>query len=433
MDCFSPRTSDIDCMVSKHKFIIRLALVLRGLFAFANAAQPQSKQSFQALQFDSIHMIDRENGWARNARAVLITNTWIFNEKAVWKTTNGGKSWNPVLDASPADTGNISAFYQDSKTAWVAVADESTNVIVFRTTDGGRSWIRSLLSQDWTIFDTCLSFSSKDQGWLMLIPDHGMNSSPGILYRTGNGGADWQLVNSTAASPPDWNPEDATYPGFDNRHPFLLCGGPIAFRNNSIGSMWGSLASTTPGYLFVTQDGGLNWQVRHLSLPAAFQLGRMEPIGLPQFFHSNINEGIFPAEFRPTDGVPMNSSTVIYHTHDGGFNWQPTTPVKFSAVSSFIGVKKGWIWSPLPHGSNSTAPVKGTLYRTKDGGVSWKPMGTEKGLRQYLTHGEDIVQLDFIDEEHGWAIARDGHNLTQLLQTTNGGETWVSTQKRLSP
>jgi len=425
----------------KSNLVLCLALVLSGgLLAFANTAQsnpiadrPQSNQSLRTLEYDSVHMIDRVNGWAQNAWAVLATNDWIFNDKAVWRTTNGGESWNQVLDASPAETGNISAFFQDSKTAWVAVANESTNVTVLRTTDGGQSWTRSQLHQSWIIDNTWLSFCGKDQGWLMLSPDHGMNSSPGILYRTGNGGADWQLVNSTAASPPDWNPEDATYPGFDNRHPFLICGGTIAFQNNLIGSMWGSLASTTPSYLFVTQDGGLNWQVRHLSLPAAFQLGGMRPIGLPQFFHPDINKGILPAEYQPTNNSDStNFATVIYHTQDGGLNWQPTTPVKFSGVWSFITVRKGWIWSPEPHNTGSTAPVKGTLYRTEDGGVSWKPTGLEKGLEQYLTQGEDIVQLDFVDEEHGWAIARDGHNLTQLLHTTDGGETWVSTEKMAS-
>lgn len=56
--------------------------------------------------------------------------------------------------------------------------------------------------------------------------------------------------------------------------------------------------------------------------------------------------------------------------------------------------------------------------------MSWQPAGTGKGLERYLTHGEDIVQLDFVDTECGWAVARDGHNFTQLLHTTDGGQTW---------
>ncbi len=396
-------------------------------------AQPQPKQPFHALAFESIHMIDRQIGWAQNARAVFLTNDWVFNDKAIWRTTNGGQSWIQVLRASPAETGNISAFFHDSKRAWVAVADESTNVTVFRTSDGGVSWSRSQLSQSSAIEDSCLSFTGADQGWLMLIPDHGMNSSPGDLYRTSDGGAHWQRVNSTYASPHGWIPEETDLPEFDKRHPYLVCGGAIAFRNDSTGWLRGSLASTTPPFLFVTQDGGLNWQVQHLSLPPSLQSGRMEPADLPRFFPPDSREAILPAQYHPTNSESASFATIIYSTHDGSLSWQPNTPVKFSGIWTFFTATKGWMWSPEPHSTSSSVPVKGTLYRTGDGGVSWKPVGTGKTLEQYLTHGEDIVQLDFVDSEYGWAIARDRHNLTQLLRTTDGGETWGAAQTKIQP
>jgi len=69
----------------KSNLVLCLALVvIGGLIAFANSAhsnpiadRPQSNQSFHALEFDSIHMIDRENGWARNARAVLLLQEFL--------------------------------------------------------------------------------------------------------------------------------------------------------------------------------------------------------------------------------------------------------------------------------------------------------------------------------------------------------------------
>jgi len=88
-------------MSMNFKVLVCLALVLGGgLLVLANTAQsnpavdqPQSNQSLHPFGFDSIHMIDRETGWAQNARAVLATNHWIFNDKAVWRTTNGGETW----------------------------------------------------------------------------------------------------------------------------------------------------------------------------------------------------------------------------------------------------------------------------------------------------------------------------------------------------
>jgi photosystem II stability/assembly factor-like uncharacterized protein len=419
------------------KFVLCLVpLVSGGLLAFANAARgdpsadlAQPKPSAHALEFDSIHMIDRQTGWAQNARAVFLTNDWLFNDKAIWRTTDGGQSWHRVLCASPAETGNVSAFFRDSTTAWVAVADESTNVTIFRTGDGGASWSWSKLSERQAIADCWLAFTGADQGWLMLIADHGMNSSPGDLYRTDDGGAHWRRVNSTQASPHGWIWEDADLPEFDKPHPYLICGGTIAFRNDSAGWIRGSLASTAPVFLFATQDGGQNWQVQHLALPASLESGHMEPAGLPRFFHPDSREGILPAEYHPTNSEAASFATVVYSTHDGGLTWHPTTPVRFSGAWNFINASKGWLWSPEPHGTGSTAPVKGILFRTDDGGISWKAVGTGKGLERYLTRGEDIVQLDFVDGEYGWAIARNRHNLTQLLHTTDGGETWRAIQR----
>ena len=253
----------------------------------------------------------------------------------------------------------------------------------------------------------------------MLIPDHGMNSSPGVLYRSSDSGAHWLQVNSTEGS--------------QKRHGYLICGGEIAFRDDSTGWVRGSLTTTDPSLLFATRDGGRNWQVQRLSLPASFEQGRMEPNGLPRFFQRDSNEGILPAEYYPTDGYSTNFSTVIYRTRDGGLSWQPTTPVKFSGICSFISVRKGWMWSPEPHNTGSSAPVKGTLYRTDDGGISWRPAGTGKSLEQDLTHGEDVAQLDFVDGEYGWAIAPHAPNLTKLLHTTDGGDTWSAIPTKVGP
>src|SRR5206468_2616794 len=86
--------------------------------------------------------------------------------------------------------------------------------------------------------------------------------------------------------------------------------------------------------LFITRDGGRNWQVQRLSLPASLPSGRMDPIGLPRFVQPDSNQGILPAEFHPTNGDSTNFATMIYSTHDGGLNWQPTTPVKFCAFGA---------------------------------------------------------------------------------------------------
>ena len=58
---------------------------------------------------------------------------------------------------------------------------------------------------------------------------------------------------------------------------------------------------------------------------------------------------------------------------------------------------------------------------------------TSPTFNRTLTHGEDMVQLDFVDGDYGWAIARDAQNRTQLLHTTDGGETWSAIPKKVQP
>jgi photosystem II stability/assembly factor-like uncharacterized protein len=259
-------------------------------------------------EFQSIQMIDRKNGWAQTARALLVANDWIFPEEQILRTTDGGKSWTSVLSAKPEQC--LATCFYDSKTAWVASAGvDGTNIAIFRTRDGGRSWIKSDLSQPSPIMDASLSFPNLRTGWLMLIPEHGMNSEPGALYETKDRGEHWRQVNSTA-DPRGWYIwEQAAEPEFTNRHPFLVCGGAMTLHDESKGWVWGSLASTSPRFLFVTQDDGRNWQVQPLPFRPGHHGGRMEPIGLPQFFRFSGKEGILPVQF-----VPANSATASFAT-----------------------------------------------------------------------------------------------------------------------
>jgi photosystem II stability/assembly factor-like uncharacterized protein len=428
----------------KPKLLLGLVFVLSGVLpggcgiAQAEISQGTKPEGWSQLpELDSIRMVDRKNGWAQTAPVVFRANDWQFDGTAILRTTDGGKSWKSVLSAGPND--KLTSCFYDSKTAWITAVfnyDETTNrVAIFRTRNGGRSWISTELPQPHPIMDLCLSFPDTHAGWLMLIPDHGMNSSPGYLYRTDDGGVNWRQVNSTDRNP--YEGDNYTQAEFESRHPYLhpypLYGGLIAFRTASTGWLWGSVVSTTPSFLSITRDGGLTWQVQNLPLPSSLHDGRMVPIGLPHFFPMGRKDGITVAEFRPTDNGSTNSGTAIYGTHDGGLTWQPTTPVKFGRVWDSISARKGWIWSAQPHNTGSTAPVKGILYRTAAGGASWKPVQAERSLEEYLTHGEDIVQLDFVDDEYGWAIARDRHNLTQLLQTTDGGKTWNTVQMKIQP
>ncbi|HEV2328037.1 MAG TPA: hypothetical protein VGY56_04520 [Verrucomicrobiae bacterium] len=391
----------------------------------------------------TIHMMDRRNGWAQSVASLVITNEAPFEQSAILRTTNGGASWNVVLCASLDYNMELSA--NDKDDSWVtANYDDSTNVFVFQTINGGRSWASIELSVPYFVEGSELVFPLSDQNAeqsaapqnavplpaddpselpdrekLFVTPDHGMNSMPGYLY--GFDAYEWRLINGTENRENNWVDADGAEPGFADRHPYLICGGRIAFQDLGSGWLVGQLTTTTRAFLFFTRDGGANWEEQKFSMPPGLHNGSIEPWRLPQFFGA---DGIVEMIYAPKDNKAANFYEVFYNTHDYGRTWQPTTPVKFMGTSSIISSKTGWIWSPEPHDATSKAPVKGVLYRTDDGGQTWKAIS--KSLEDYLSHGENIVQLDFVDAESGWAVTQDWRNKTQLLKTIDGGETWAA-------
>jgi photosystem II stability/assembly factor-like uncharacterized protein len=413
--------------------------------------QPRTATPLVPARFDFIRMFDRQRGWAQNAPADFRTNDWRSVNSPILRTTNGGVSWETVLRANANE--QVTTCFLDTNTAWaVSVYDEDTNVTVLQTRNGGGSWFHGEVSQDSPIQETCLSFCDEYTGWLMLVPDHGMSTMPGLLYHTGDGGAyggdDWSLVNRTG----DWpNAEDNRASSeFAARHPCLPCGGAVTWRDSTNGWLRGHFETTSPFFLFRTGDAGRNWQVQTLPPPALkvgqasslstrlptsiLPAGRMEPDSLPQFFPSDGLTGVLGTEFHPDDVEATNHYKVIQVTQDGGLTWRPTTPVKDGEAWCFITDQQGWMWSEEPHYLSATTPVNGTLYHTEDGGNTWRPVPTTTGLATGLNQRENVIQLDFVDLDCGWALIQEWNGLaTKLLQTTDGGRTWRKLPMKVQP
>jgi len=95
----------------------------------------------------------------------------------IWKTTNGGNSWNPY--SAPANAFYLRALdFVDSLNGW-AVGRFGT---IIHTTDGGSSWIFQTNPATTTLFD--VDFSDVQ---------HGIACGDGIILYTDNGGQTWQI------------------------------------------------------------------------------------------------------------------------------------------------------------------------------------------------------------------------------------------------
>jgi hypothetical protein len=369
-----------------------------------HAGEDNSYSPPHTPDFYAIHFADRENGWAETDFAIL-------------RTTDGGKTWKNIAPSGPImDCGiafaTCNSVFRDSGTACIAyVKNESATVRFRRTTDGGEHWS----GDDFTapkvldLVETNLTFPDENHGWLMLGPDHGMSSSPGKLYHTKDGGGTWREVAST-----------------DDHLPHS---GAIFFRDVSMGWLVGADTTTGPVTLAITHDGGRTWKPQPLAPPAGLPPDeQVEPTALPIFFDVAKKNGILTARlYRHDDNDDSGPWTVIYVTHDDGQTWQSTRPLNaVDGIISFANTEVGWVWAANFSYSRSPKPVTGDLWTTGDGGTTWSKINTDTTLQDCLAHGQDIERLDFVDRDFGWAFLRneDSHIRT-LLQTTDGGKTWI--------
>ncbi len=373
----------------------------------------------------SLHMIDRHVGWVVPARMAPASGD--LNPPTLLRTIDGGESWKPVLHCGTNDL--MAEYVRDSQTAWAAVVknyDELSNTIaLYRTDNGGQSWIKSDIAQPDPIEFAFLDFSDAHIGWLMLIPDHGMNSSPGCLYRTDSGGASWHLVNRVDQS--DGDPDDRLRQEASQSRllPHLPYGGQILFQNAKTGWLWGAATTTTPRFLSESRDGGRTWRVLNFPLADKRADGLIEPLGLPRFFSGGHHDGILCAQFRPTNQEDADFRTVIYKTHDAGRTWHEVLALKAFGAFDFITEKQGWFWSMGAEGP-------GQFYHTDDGALSWKPVGPAYAQKPFVHHRR-IAQLNFVDDQFGWALAQEFNDeQSELLKTSDGGAHWAIVQATLT-
>lgn len=130
-------------------------------------------------------------------------------------------------------------------------------------------------------------------------------------------------------------------------------------------------------------------------------------------------------------GWYVNGYGKIYHTKDGGANWEKQCEQKgtFFRTIAFVDKNTGFAGTVgTDYFPNVTDTIP--LYGTKDGGKTWKPVSYKgpyvKGLcaidivkEQYINHGK----IDY--KTHLFAVGRVG-SPANIMISHDGGTTWTS-------
>ena len=237
---------------------------------------------------------------------------------------------------------------------------------------------------------------------------------PGALFRSGDGGASWQLDEALWNRPerPDWNGGGYDLPGIHSICP--LPDGTLLVGVSCAGA-------------WITQDDGAAWRQTAHGMRADF----MPP---DQAFDPDVQDphAIARCSAAP-DTLWCQHHNGIFRSTNGGARWDevvaPLSSFGFAVAAHPHDPQTAWFVPAVK--DQCRVPVAGALAvnRTRDGGATFETLRT--GLPQ-----QDCYDLVY---RHGLAVDATGNRL--LMGSTTGGlwasddagERWVELPARLPP
>ena len=365
-------------------------------------------------------------------------NLWRGSEeRGVYMTTDGGRSWRKVLAGANQWTGAVdlalnpsdpdvlyAAMYQRLRRTW-GFNGGGPGSGIFRSTDGGENWTE--LTQGIPAGDKGrigLAVTASDPSVVMATIQHGTDEGTGT-YRSNDGGNSWNKVN-------DLNPRPMYYskifidPSEENRVYIL---GGSAFKSEDGGRSFELIAETPTYDVGVHGDHHALWidpnDPDHLYL--AGDGGFYETYDRGQTFRASYNLPI--AQFYAI-GVDMQDPYWVYGGLQDNHSWMgPSRTRHWIGIIDDdwrqIGFSDGMYWQPDP-----TSPRY--VYGNSQNGA-YTRVDTETGdildIRPRPPEGEeyrfDWVSPSLVSQHDPQTVYVAGN---RLFISRNRGESWQRTE-----
>ena len=364
-----------------------------AVWAETAPAKPDGKGRFDELKFRSIG----PSVGGRVARAVGIpddpsTYYAATAQGGVWKSEDGGRSWDPIFDSEPvASIGSIAVAPSDVNVVYVGTGEANIrgNVIagqgIFRSTDAGKTW-KQVWKQTGQIGAVAIDPSDSDIAYAAVLGHaFGPNPERGV-YRTRDGGETWERVlykdENTGASDVAIDPTNSR----------ILFAGLWQARRYP----W-DLESGGPGSgLYRSTDGGDTWK-------------QLTGKGLPGGIWGKVGVAVAPSDPRRVYALIEADDGGLFRSDDGGDTWAHVNDQKALR-------QRAWYYSTLtvdPANADVVWFPQVNLLKTIDGGKTIQSVGG-------YAHGDmHDCWIDSYDTQR-LIVANDGG----VEISVNGGESW---------
>lgn len=363
-------------------------------------AQPFAPNLFDAMRW---RMIGPHRG-GRTVGAVGVAqqpNVFYMgvNNGGVWKTTDYGRTWNPIFDDQPTGSiGDVAVAPSNPNVVYVASGeglqrpDLSVGNGMYKSTDAGKTWSFLGLKDGQQIGGISIDPTNENRVFVAVLGHpYGPNTERGV-YRTTNGGKTWDRVLYK-----DDN-TGAVQVTVDPKNPDIIYADLWAARQGP----WENGAWQGPeSGLYKSTDGGSTWQKLTKGLPTVEQgLGR-------------IGFCIAPSEpnrlYATVDAPDLGG---VYRSSDAGQSWTRINSDNrlWGRGSDFAEVKVH------PTNPDIVFIADVSAWKSQDGGKTWNDFRGAPG-------GDDYHRLWINPNEPNTLILAGDQG---AIITVNGGQTFSS-------
>ena len=321
----------------------------------------------------------------------------VGDEGTIVKSTDGGNFWVSMLFSENCNLNGV--FFLDEQTGWLCGFNTLINHSeVYKTTDGGQTWILNYIGIDNDIF-LKIQFIDHNTGWI----------GGYVLYRTFNGGQTWEVINTNAQS------------------------SDFYFKDPMNGVLVGGYAPSPFGRTWQTTNSGLNYSfsftyidtfLTALSIPnssVGFATGWKGKILKTTNYGiswsrcmTNINIDLYGVSFiNGNSGVSVGKLGTIIRTTNSGINWNQANSGGFASFEDclFRDINTGWISS------------RSGVIKTTNGGVSWNAI--------WDSSSSVTTRYCFINNSTGWIVHEEqaGIYSFKIYKTSDSGQSWTYLSK----
>ena len=390
---------------------IALAAAFVCLFSTALAQDDENvepgfnEQTFKGLELRSIGPAFTSGRIADIAIDPDDQSTWYVGvgSGGVWKTTNGGTTWNAIFENEDAySIGAVTIDPNNSSTIWVGTGENVSGrhvgygAGVYRSRDGGQNWENMGLGNSEHI--GMIRIDPRDSNVIFVAAQGPLWSGGGDrgLYKSTDGGENWNKVLGDGLG--NTNTDDR-YTGvsevhMDPRNPDIMYA--VAwqrFRNVAV-LMDGGPATS----IHKSEDGGATWRKLSEGLPE-------EVMGKTGLAISPQNPDVIYATIELA-----NRTGSMFRSEDGGESW--VKGAEFAAGGTGPHYYNE-LWAS-PHQFDRVYHADVNLHVTEDGGKTMQKLDHET---KHVDH--HAMAFDPNDEDY-LLVGNDGG----LYESRDLGESW---------